>query len=362
VPTAIASDLHLGSLAGADVARRGEPQERLLAALGGAERVILLGDVLELREHPLAQALELATAFFRRLGAATAGRRVTLVPGNHDYQLAEPFLTRRRLEGGPLGAENEWPVQPGDGAAGRLAELMPDTELTLAYPGLRLRPDVYATHGHYLDMHLTVPRLEAIAAGAMGRIIGRSRDSRSADDYEGALSPMYAFYARLAEGSPPERLRRGGSISRSVWQRLNQPDGEGRVGRLLLGRVTIPGAVAAINAAGLGPMSPEISGDALRRSGLRAMARVVEGLGVDARHVVFGHTHRGGPWPGDDLGDWRTASGTRLWNSGSWLHEPAFLGERPRQNPYWPGTVVTVGDSGNPELRNAMRDLSVAGA
>ena len=46
---------------------------------------------------------------------------------------------------------------------------MPDVELTLAYPGLRLRPDVYATHGHYLDLHLTVPRLESIAASAMGR-------------------------------------------------------------------------------------------------------------------------------------------------------------------------------------------------
>jgi hypothetical protein len=360
VPTAIASDFHLGTLGGDDVARGGEPLERLLSAMQGADRVVLLGDVLELREHPLAEALELARPLFERLGRVTAGRRLVLVPGNHDYQLAEPFLAQQRLDGGPLPAEKVWPVGPGDGAAGRLAELMPETEVRLAYPGLYLRPDVYATHGHYLDMHLTVPRLEAIAAGVMARLSGRGRDARSPDDYEAALSPMYSFYARLAEGAPPERLRRGSSLSRSVWRRLNQTDGGGRLGRVLLGRVTIPGAVAALNLAGFGPLSHAISGEELRRAGLRAMARVVEGLGVRADHVIFGHTHRAGPWPEDDLEEWRTPSGTRLYNSGSWLHETTFLDERQQQNPYWPGTVVRLGDTGDPEPDNVMRDLSLA--
>jgi predicted phosphodiesterase len=362
VPTTIVSDLHLGSLAGADVVRRHEPQERLLAALEGSERVVLLGDALELREHPLAQALEIARPLLERLGRISAGRRLVIVPGNHDYQFAEPFLARQRLLGEPLKAEMEWPVQPGDGAAGRLAELMPDTELTLAYPGLRLRPDVYATHGHYLDVHLTVPRLEAVAAGAMARISGRSRDCRSVDDYEAVMSPLYAFFARLAEGSPPEHLQRGGSLSRTVWKRLNAADGNGRLGRLLMEKVAIRGAVTALNLAGLGPLVPEITGERLRRSGLRSMARVVEGTGVRADHVLFGHTHRSGPWPDDDLGEWRTAAGTRLWNAGSWLHEPALMGERPHENPYWPGTVVLLRDSGDPELSNVMRDLSLAGA
>ena len=30
----------------------------------------------------------------------------------------------------------------------------------LAYPGVWLRPDVYATHGHYVDLHITVPSFE----------------------------------------------------------------------------------------------------------------------------------------------------------------------------------------------------------
>ena len=92
---------------------------------------------------------------------------MVLVPGNHDHALAEPWLGRLRLEGRPLGPENEWRVEAGDGLAGRLSELLPEADVTLAYPGLFLRPDVYATHGHYLDLHLTVPRLESIAATAM---------------------------------------------------------------------------------------------------------------------------------------------------------------------------------------------------
>ena len=94
VSTAIVSDLHVGTLVGADLTRRGEPQERLLAALDGAARVVVLGDFLELREHPIAQAIELARPLIERLGTVTAGRNLVLVPGNHDYQLAEPFLMR----------------------------------------------------------------------------------------------------------------------------------------------------------------------------------------------------------------------------------------------------------------------------
>jgi hypothetical protein len=325
--------------------------------------VVVLGDFLELREHPIAQAIELARPLVERLGAVTAGRKLVLVPGNHDYQLAEPFLMRERLEDGTLDAEREWAVGPGDGPAGRLAQLMPDTELSLAYPGLRLREDIYATHGHYLDVHLTVPRLEAVAAGVMGRISGRGRECRSVNDYEAVMSPVYAYAARMAEGSPPERLQRGGSLSRSVWKRLNPSDGDGsRATQLLLGRVAIPGAVAALNLAGLGPMTSDLNAVELRRAGLRAMARVAEGLGVDdAAHVIFGHTHRSGPWPEDDQGEWRTASGTRLWNTGGWLHEAAFTGNGTARNPYWPGTVIRVHDSGEPELENVMRDISLAG-
>jgi predicted phosphodiesterase len=350
--TAVVSDLHLGGLAGADVARDGEERDALVEAVSGADRVVLLGDVVELRERPLADSLEVSRPVFEQLGRALAGRPVVLVPGNHDHALAEPWLARLRLDARGLPTETEWPVQPEEGAAGRIAAWMPQVELTLAYPGLHLRDDVYATHGHYLDLHLTIPRLESIAASAMARMTGRGKSSRSAADYEAILAPLYAFYAGLAQGASPASLSRGGALSRDVWRRVS---GNGRpaLGRFLLGRVTIPGAVAALNGLGFGPFRPTLTGEELRRAGLLAMARVAEVLAPGAEHVIFGHTHRPGPLPGDEQAEWTTLSGTRLWNSGSWLYEGAFI-TTGRKSPYWPGTVLTLEDHGPPRLENVL--------
>jgi len=385
VRTAVVSDLHLGVLAASDVAREGKPLEALAEAVAGADRLVLLGDIIELRERPLAQALETARPLFEAVGRAMAGRPVVLVPGNHDHALAEPWLARLRLNGERLPNEAEWPVGPEDGPAGRMAAWMPDSEVTLAYPGLRLRPDVYATHGHYLDLHLTVPRLESIAASAMGRLTKLGRTVESAADYETILGPMYAFYAGLAQGASARALARGSSFSRTVWKRASDgraPDmppgdpasagasaGSGESAtrgasatrdrataaatRFLLGRVTIPGAVAALNVVGLGPFRATLTGEELRRSGLEAMARVAGVLAPGTPHVIFGHTHRPGPLPGDDTAEWTTPSGTRLWNSGSWLHEGAFV-RTGQASPYWPGTVLTVEDEGPPRIENVL--------
>src|SRR3954471_7204283 len=95
--------------------RRPEALERLCAALAPADRVVLLGDTLELRERPLAEVLGVVRPVFERLAPALAGKPVTLVPGNHDHQLGEPWLARERLAGRPLGSENEWRVTPGGG-------------------------------------------------------------------------------------------------------------------------------------------------------------------------------------------------------------------------------------------------------
>jgi hypothetical protein len=359
--TALISDLHLGAVGGADLARRPEAMERLAEALRPADRIVLLGDVLEMRERPVAELLEVTRPFFDRLAEAAAGRRVVLVAGNHDQQLAEPWLARERLAGRPLEAENEWPVKPDerDGPAGWIASVLSGAEVTIAYPGLRLRPDVYATHGHYLDLHLTVPRLESIAASAMGRLTGRGSDCRTAADYEAVMAPLYGFYAGLAQGASSAALQRGGTVSRSVWSRAT---GDGALARFLLGRVTIPGGVAALNRLGLGPFKPELTGDELRRAGLLAMGRVAEALAPGTEHLLFAHTHRPGPLPGDEQAEWTTLSGTRLWNTGSWLLEPAFISDRAERSPYWPGTVSWLDDSGPPRIENALRGYAAAAA
>jgi hypothetical protein len=77
---------------------------------------------------------------------------------------------------------------------------------------------------------------------------------------------------------------------------------------------------------------------------------VVERLGIDAAHVIFGHTHRSGPHPGD-------ASWGPLMNTGSWIHEPAFLGASPKDSPYWPGHMALVPDDGPPELLTLLDEL-----
>jgi predicted phosphodiesterase len=351
--TVVVSDLHLGALAGADVAREGEERDALVEAVGKADRLVLLGDVVELRERPLAESLEVARPLLEEVGRALAGRQVVMVPGNHDHAFAEPWLARLRLDAEGLPAETLWPVAPDHGAAGRIAGWMPDVELTLAYPGLHLREDVYATHGHYLDLHLTIPRLESIAASAMARMTRRGKGTRSASDYEAIMGPMYAFYAGLAQGAAPAALSRGGTLSRDVWERVS---GNGRptLGRFLLGRVTIPGAVAALNGLGLGPFRATLTGEELRRAGLLAMTRVADVLAPGAEHVVFGHTHRPGPLPGDEQAEWTTLSGTRLWNTGSWFYEGAFV-TTGRDSPYWPGTVLTLEDEGPPRLENVLR-------
>ncbi len=356
VRTIVVSDLHLGVENGADVARFPAARERLLEALGAADRVVLLGDVLELRERPLPELLRRVQPFFEEAAEALRGKRVTLVPGNHDHALAEPYLVRWRLDGASDVCDQEWPIEPDEGIAGRLAAWMPHAQLTLAYPGFKLRPDLYLTHGHYLDVHLTIPRLEALAASGLARMTRHDRKCGSVADYEAVLAPMYAFHHALAQSASP--TPQTGFLSRVVWQRATDPEGP-PLARFLIGRVTIPGAVAAINRFGLGPFSPVLSGAELRRAGLRAMADVVRALSVGADHVLFGHTHRPGPLPGDDLGEWRLPGGGQLWNAGSWYHERVFLGARPHDSPYWPGSVTWIGPSGPPEIQNVLQDVEL---
>jgi hypothetical protein len=352
--TAVISDLHLGTLNETDMLRRPGALERLTDALRGADRLVLLGDTLELRERPVAVLLELVRPLFERLAPALAGKRVTLVPGNHDHQLGQLWLAREQLAGRPLGSHNEWPIAAGeaDGAAGVLASWLPRSELTLAYPGLWLQDGTYATHGQYLDLYLTVPRVESIAASAVCRLSGRAPEAAGADDFEAVVAPIYGFHAALAEGATGAALVRGVTVSRSVWSRAT---GDGRLGRLLLGRVTIPAAVAALNRFKIGPFSAALSNEELRRAGLLAMGRVADTLAPGAEHVLFGHTHRAGPLPGDELAEWSTLSGARLWNTGNWYLEPAFVSRIGERSPYWPGTIVWVEPGREPRIENALR-------
>lgn len=359
--TAIVSDLHLGTVSGADLARRPAVRKRLCEAVSEADRVVVLGDLLEMRERRAADALEVAAPFLSALGEATEDKQLVLVPGNHDYELIGPALDRARLDRQiPLGNEMSFAAEDGE-LSRRVAALMPRTEVTLAYPGIRLRKDVWATHGHYLDMHLTVPRMECVVASVLARLTPSLDEGAeiTPDFYEAALSPIYAFGYSIVQGAEGRGVTRGGNLSRSVWSRTN-PKGRRRSPSGLALSVAIPAAVIALNAMGLGPFSPDLSAVELRRAGLRAMGTVVRSLGVDAEHVIFGHTHRAGPVAGETEG-WFQPGGLQLTNTGSWIYEGVFLDDGDPSNPYWPGRITWLEGQGPPRLSGVLDDMSVSG-
>jgi predicted phosphodiesterase len=363
VTTAVLSDLHLG--ARTSLLRTAAARSRLVAELGGVDQVVLLGDLLALREGPVEEVLETARPTLEVLGEALDDRRVVIVPGNHDHHLIGPVLEHRRLNGArrPLG--NEWIASAEEtGPLGLVADLLSSAEVRVAYPGLWIRPDVYATHGHYLDCHMTVPRLECLFAAIMKTLTGGlPARGVSPDDYEATLAPIYAFaYSRAqALGAAGDAARAAGILNRLTrygWGRLKE-DGRGRVGpRGVLGGVAALGAVTALNRTGLGPFRADLSPAELDRAGVQAMGEVITRLEIDAAHVIFGHTHRAGPLEGDT--GWTLPGGTRLWNPGSWVYSATLVGQRGGRSPYWPGRCAFVGDSGHPELRSVLTDVELA--
>jgi hypothetical protein len=87
----------------------------------------------------------------------------------------------------------------------------------------------------------------------------------------------------------------------------------------------------------------------VRRASLPALARVAHRLGVDAEWVVFGHVHRRGPLPGDDVRRWLGPDGTpKIANTGSWVYEPLLVHHATPPHPYWPGGAIVLEDGGEP--------------
>jgi hypothetical protein len=337
------------------VLRRQEPRDALLEAVSGTDRLVLLGDVIELRHGPLWEAFAAARPVLEAIaGALRPDAEVVIVPGNHDHRLLRPWLGRRAADGVPPALGLEAAVDWRDGEPlERLAAWLGPARTRAAYPGVWLRDDVYAMHGHYGDRNTTVPILERLGAGVMGRVVadGNGRPD-SAEDYEATLAPMYAWIDAVAEHGGVG-AGQGGSVQVRAWRGLQGSGSRRRVraGAVALGFRTF---VFALNRAGVGPLRPDVSGPGLRRGGLRAVETVLGDLGVSARHVVFGHTHRAGPLPGDDRAEWLTRSGTRLLNTGSWVYERGFLGAEPGRSPYRPGFAAVLGETGAPELVNLL--------
>ena len=348
--TAIISDLHLGVASDEDVLRDPGIRRVLFEEIAGADRLVLLGDVVELRNLPLGPSLQRSRPFFEELGEAIGEIEVVLVPGNHDARLAEPLLDGRSIDGDPaLGLEHLYPSAPGplamiDGWLGP-ARLQP------AYPGVWLREDVYAIHGHYADVHLKLPRAECVAAALMMRLLKPPPPGATPDDYERILRPLYGFAYGLAQVLPTSR-RRNGPFER--WWEVLSGEAEELSWRARAGRAGFPPAIRGLNKALRSDFTPDVSPTAIFRSGVEGTIELATRLGIDDVHVITGHTHRGGPLPGE--AEWALPRGGRLHNTGSWVFATAFHHPGRPPSPYWPGTVTWLEDDQPPRRAQLLLD------
>ena len=348
VKTLVISDLHLGRADGRDLLRRPDLRVPLMEALGDVDRLVILGDGLELREAAHRDAVHYAAEFFTDIGRTLGpDKELIVLAGNHDHGLAAGWIdSRLQTEAaGFLGLEERY--TPTGALAGQLAAAARPARLQFAYPGLWLREDVYALHGHYADLHATVPTFERIAAGVMAKwVAAMPRERATPDDYEAVLSPLYAWLHALTQRADHSLVSKGGGASSSAYSALTR-----RTPRALALKTGYRGAVAALNVLGLGPLQASLSPTALRRGYLQGIREVIARLDIGAAHVIWGHSHRSGPWPSDDAAEW-----AGIVNTGSWVYQPHFLSPEPNGSPYWPGTAVLVEPTGPPKLLRLLGD------
>jgi hypothetical protein len=336
VATLVISDLHLGSRLGRDVLRRPEALEALLDALDGVERLVLLGDVVELLEGRPREAMDVAEPVLRALGARLGGAaEVIVVPGNHDAGFVRPWARGRD---GSLGVETPIP-RDATPALFRLTSWLEPARVRVSYPGVWLADRVWATHGHYLDRHLLPEAAYGVARGLLGRL---PRDGATPADYEGG--PSATRVEALLTRWLPRPLA-------ELMDELAE----------LLRAATMPGSPRRVLGRRLAPFAQRALGAQMRRASIPALARVVHRLGVDADWVVFGHVHRCGPLAGDVLRQWSGPRGVpRIANTGSWVYEPVLLHRVTPPHPYWPGGAIRLDEGGEPEAVGLLDHLDGA--
>jgi UDP-2,3-diacylglucosamine pyrophosphatase LpxH len=326
VRTLVISDLHLGARIGRDVLRHPEPLARLLEALDGVERLVLLGDIIELLPGRGGGAPELAEPVLRSIAARLgADREVIVVPGNHDAALVRPWL---RAHGAPAAVDAAIPPDA-TLLLSRLCSWLAPANVRVHYPGVWLSERVWATHGHYLDRHLLPESAFGVARGLLGRL---PRDGAAPVDYEqpGSLSvtAAEAWLSRL-----PRPLA---AVAEDVAE--------------ILRAATMPPIPVHRLSHRHAPLTALALGAQMRRASIPALARVVHRLGIDADWVVFGHVHRCGPLASDNLDAWRGPGGRpRIANTGSWVYEPLLLHRAAPPHPSWPGGAIVLEDDGDPQ-------------
>lgn len=321
--TLVISDLHLGDRARRDVLRHDAVRQRLREMVAGVDRLVLLGDTLELMQRHPERSMALAEPVVRELGRTLGSEREAIVvPGNHDAPLIRGWAL---AQGERLGPSHRVP-ETASRALEHLVSWLAPARTRVSYPGVWLGDRVWATHGHYLDHHLIPdapigvlrpPRRDAVAATAyqyehLHQVSRRSRESL-----------MARFAAR-----PVATVVQGAAARVHV------------VPELML-------------STGLAPLTARLLDVQMRRAAVPAMARVAARLGIDADWVLFGHVHRRGPTDGET---W-PSGGARLINTGAWVYERLLLDRATAPHPYWPGGAVLLEEGQPPRTVGLLDDV-----
>jgi len=310
--TLVISDLHLGQGGGVSVLTRPRPLAALLDALDAHDRLVLLGDTVELQETQASQSLAAAEPVLRRIGERLGEhKQLLLLPGNHDHALVRDWSARM---GAGLACDN---VVPPDASPQleRLVSALAGTRVEVHYPGVWLGQRTWATHGHYLNHYL-----RPVSS------VGIHRPTPAASALPASFEHVASRRAgepRLGEGLLPER-----AIDRHLPYRL-------------------------------APLISALLDHQMRHHALPAMLAVTGALGVDADQVIFGHVHRRGPRARDEPRGWLGPGGRpRLLNTGNWRYEPVLVRRLDGRAPYWPGGAVSIGADGQARSIGLLDSLS----
>ncbi len=333
--TLLISDLHLGTRLEYDVLRRPATLERLLAALEGVDRLVLLGDIVELMEGRPQQAMAVAEPVLRAIGQAMGpDGEIIVVPGNHDRPLVRAWARRT---GEALRPDSAVPLDASPALA-RLVSWLGPASVRVFYPGVWLDERVWVTHGHYLDWHLMPVSSFGFARGLLRR---PPRDEVLPIAYETANRPSMT---RATRWLPRPFVTLADDLAMLV--RASTMPREQR--RRILGTR-------------LSPLTSHVLGVQMRRASIPALARVVHRLGVNAEWVVFGHVHRLGPLATDAIAEWRGPGDLpKIVNTGCWLYEPMLVHHAQPPHPYWPGGAIVIDSGAEPRAVGLLDDLPAA--
>ena len=211
-----------------------------------------------------------------------------------------------------------------------------------------------------MDPHLRIPRAECLMLATLIRLSRPLPEPAVAADYERVVRPLYGFAYGVAQARRPSARRRR-NPSEEAWKVLSANTGtlgRGRRMRASAIRNGFPAGIWALNRLLRSDFDPDVSGTSIFRHGLDAAAEMAKRLGLDGAHVITGHTHRGGPFEGD--AKWLLPGGGQLHNTGCWVFSPAFQVPDDPANPYWPGTVTWVEESGPPRRVRILANRSQA--